>query len=71
MEYFGPLCSLKNLVSKHDVYLTLRYSVTHWSSLTCNKTEVLNVSGHVAACELVRRVYTDPSQHTCCQRQID
>ncbi|KAG9146756.1 hypothetical protein Leryth_005078 [Lithospermum erythrorhizon] len=24
------------------------FSVMHWSSLTCNKSEVLNVSGHVA-----------------------
>ncbi|XP_058219036.1 uncharacterized WD repeat-containing protein C2A9.03-like [Rhododendron vialii] len=42
---------LRNLVwatSKHDVYLMSHFSVTHWSALTCNKTEVLNVSGHVA-----------------------
>ncbi|KAG5555627.1 hypothetical protein RHGRI_006318 [Rhododendron griersonianum] len=37
--------------SKHDVYLMSQFSVTHWSALTCNKTEVLNVSGHVAPCE--------------------
>ncbi|KAF7113062.1 hypothetical protein RHSIM_RhsimUnG0164800 [Rhododendron simsii] len=45
---------LRNLVwatSKHDVYLMSRFSITHWSALTCNKTEVLNVSGHVAPCE--------------------
>ncbi|KAF8391719.1 hypothetical protein HHK36_024028 [Tetracentron sinense] len=45
---------LRNLVwatSKHDVYLMSHFSIIHWSSLTCNKTEVLNVSGHVAPCE--------------------
>ncbi|KAG5555632.1 hypothetical protein RHGRI_006323 [Rhododendron griersonianum] len=49
-----PHFQLRNLVwatSKHDVYLMSRVSVTHWSALTCNKTEVLNVSGHVAPCE--------------------
>ncbi|XAR56849.1 hypothetical protein NMG60_11037470 [Bertholletia excelsa] len=42
---------LRNLVwatSKHDVYLMSHFSVIHWSSLSCNKSEVLNVSGHVA-----------------------
>ncbi|KAK4343947.1 hypothetical protein RND71_037041 [Anisodus tanguticus] len=42
---------LRNLVwatSKHDVYLMSHFSVLHWSSLTCAKNEVLNVSGHVA-----------------------
>lgn len=45
---------LRNLVwatSKHDVYLMSHFSVIHWSSLTLNKSEVLNVSGHVAPCE--------------------
>lgn len=45
---------LRNLVwatSKHDVYLMSHYSVIHWSALTCLKTEVLDVSGHVAPCE--------------------
>ncbi|KAL8462044.1 hypothetical protein ACS0TY_033212 [Phlomoides rotata] len=45
---------LRNLVwatSKHDVYLMSHFSVLHWSSLTCIKSEVLNVSGHVAPCE--------------------
>ncbi|XP_034678944.1 uncharacterized WD repeat-containing protein C2A9.03-like isoform X3 [Vitis riparia] len=45
---------LRNLVwatSKHDVYLMSHFSVIHWSSLTCNMSEVLNVSGHVAPCE--------------------
>lgn len=45
---------LRNLIwatSKHDVYLMSHYSVMHWSSLTCSKSEVLNVSGHVAPCE--------------------
>ncbi|KAJ8747331.1 hypothetical protein K2173_013135 [Erythroxylum novogranatense] len=42
---------LRNLVwstSKHDVYLMSHFSIVHWSSLSCKKTEVLNVSGHVA-----------------------
>ncbi|CAI9755051.1 unnamed protein product [Fraxinus pennsylvanica] len=42
---------LRNLVwptSKHDVYFMSQSSVMHWSSLTCKKSEVLNVSGHVA-----------------------
>ncbi|CAJ2638615.1 putative WD-repeat-like protein [Trifolium pratense] len=45
---------LRNLVwatSKHDVYLMSQFSVTHWSSLTCTRSEVLNVSGHVAPSE--------------------
>lgn len=46
---------LRNLVwatSKHDVYLMSNFSVVHWSSLTCTKFEVLNVSGHVAPSEV-------------------
>ncbi|KAL2473572.1 Transducin/WD40 repeat-like superfamily protein [Forsythia ovata] len=42
---------LRNLIwstSKHDVYLMSHYVIMHWSSLTSKKTEVLNVSGHVA-----------------------
>ncbi|XP_058207680.1 uncharacterized WD repeat-containing protein C2A9.03-like isoform X3 [Rhododendron vialii] len=49
-----PHLQIRNMVwatSKHDVYLMSHFSVTHWSALTCNKTEVLNVSGHVAPCE--------------------
>ncbi|KAL5737223.1 hypothetical protein ACOSP7_029984 [Xanthoceras sorbifolium] len=45
---------LRNLVwatSKHDVYLMSHYSVVHWSSLTCSRSQVLNVSGHVAPTE--------------------
>ncbi|KAK9138960.1 hypothetical protein Sjap_009554 [Stephania japonica] len=45
---------LRNLVwatSKHDVYLMSNYSVIHWSSLSCNLSEVLNFSGHVAPTE--------------------
>ncbi|XP_042486212.1 uncharacterized WD repeat-containing protein C2A9.03-like [Macadamia integrifolia] len=45
---------LRNLVwatSKHDVYLMSNYSVIHWSSLSCNSSEVLNFSGHVAPTE--------------------
>lgn len=46
---------LRNLVwstTKHDVYLMSHFSIVHWSSLSCKKTEVLNVSGHVAPCEV-------------------
>lgn len=46
---------LRNLVwstSKHDVYLMSDFSVIHWSSLSSKKTEVLNVFGHVAPCEV-------------------
>ncbi|GMN36722.1 hypothetical protein TIFTF001_006233 [Ficus carica] len=42
---------LRNLVwstSKHDVYLMSHLSVIHWSSLSGKKTEVLDVSGHIA-----------------------
>nr|XP_043640155.1 uncharacterized WD repeat-containing protein C2A9.03-like [Erigeron canadensis]XP_043640156.1 uncharacterized WD repeat-containing protein C2A9.03-like [Erigeron canadensis] len=45
---------LRNLVwatSKHDVYFMSHYSVIHMSSLASKKTDVLNVSGHVAPCE--------------------
>ncbi|XP_038685019.1 uncharacterized WD repeat-containing protein C2A9.03-like [Tripterygium wilfordii] len=45
---------LRNLVwatSKHDVYLMSHFTVVHWSSLTCTRSEVLNVSGHVAPTE--------------------
>ncbi|XP_022855191.1 uncharacterized WD repeat-containing protein C2A9.03-like [Olea europaea var. sylvestris] len=45
---------LRNLVwaaTKHDVYLVSRFSVLHWSSLTCTKSEVFNASGHIAPSE--------------------
>ncbi|MCL7042577.1 hypothetical protein MKW94_024505 [Papaver nudicaule] len=45
---------LRNLVwatSKHDVYLMSNYAVVHWSPLSCNSTEVVNFSGHVAPTE--------------------
>lgn len=53
--YMEFLLQLRNLVwatSKHDVYLMSHFSVLHWSSLTSTKSEVLNVSGHVAPCEV-------------------
>lgn len=53
--YMNFLLQLRNLVwatSKHDVYLLSHFSVMHWSSLSCTKSEVLNVSGHVAPCEV-------------------
>ncbi|CAN6559147.1 unnamed protein product [Malus baccata var. baccata] len=48
------VCWLRNLVwatSKHDIYLMSHFSVVHWSSLSCTKSEVLNVSGHVTPSE--------------------
>ncbi|XP_021774025.1 uncharacterized WD repeat-containing protein C2A9.03-like isoform X1 [Chenopodium quinoa] len=45
---------LRNLVwatSKHDVYLMSNSCIVHWSSLARCKSEVLNVSGHVAPTE--------------------
>ncbi|GMN53689.1 hypothetical protein TIFTF001_022823 [Ficus carica] len=45
---------LRNLVwatSKHDVYFTSRFSIIHWSSLTSSRSEVLNISRHVAPSE--------------------
>ncbi|KAF5178191.1 Transducin/WD40 repeat-like superfamily protein [Thalictrum thalictroides] len=45
---------LRNLVwatSKHDAYLMSHYSAMHWSSLSCNLTEVINFQGHVAPSE--------------------
>lgn len=46
---------LRNLVwatSKHDAYLLSHYSLIHWSALTCNKSEVLDLSGHVTPSEV-------------------
>ncbi|KAK8940845.1 hypothetical protein KSP39_PZI010403 [Platanthera zijinensis] len=45
---------LRNLLwstSKHDVYLMSHSSVIHWSALTREKNEIMNVAGHVAPCE--------------------
>lgn len=45
---------LRNLVwatSKHNVYLMSHYTIIHWSVLSCQKSEVLNVLGHVAPSE--------------------
>ncbi|KAJ4753174.1 Transducin/WD40 repeat-like superfamily protein [Rhynchospora pubera] len=42
---------LRNLVwatSKHDVYLMSHFSVLHWSALTGQPKELVNVQGHVA-----------------------
>ena len=55
LDFFYLLLQLRNLVwatSKHDVYLMSHFSVIHWSSLACSKSEVLDVSGHVAPCEV-------------------
>ncbi|KAJ4799512.1 Transducin/WD40 repeat-like superfamily protein [Rhynchospora pubera] len=45
---------LRNLVwatSKHDVYLMSHHSVLHWSALTSEKKELIDVQGHVAPSE--------------------
>ncbi|XP_044959734.1 uncharacterized WD repeat-containing protein C2A9.03-like [Hordeum vulgare subsp. vulgare] len=45
---------LRNLVwatTRHDVYLTSYMSVLHWSPLTSEKHEVIDLQGHVAPCE--------------------
>lgn len=50
-EYYIIFLQLRNLVwatSKHDVYLMSHYSLVHWSAVTRNKYEVLNLAGHVA-----------------------
>ncbi|KAJ3694705.1 hypothetical protein LUZ60_000082 [Juncus effusus] len=42
---------LRNLVwatSKHDVYLMSHYNVLHWSALTGQTNNLINVQGHVA-----------------------
>ncbi|CAK9233319.1 unnamed protein product [Sphagnum jensenii] len=46
---------LRNLVwatSKHDVYLMDNFSVMHWSSMSHEATEVLNLAGPVTASEI-------------------
>lgn len=58
------IMQLRNLVwatSKHDVYLMSQFSVTHWSSLTSTRSEVLNVSGHVAPSEVNNVTYSNNS----------
>ncbi|TVU05348.1 hypothetical protein EJB05_48506, partial [Eragrostis curvula] len=50
---------LRNLVwatTKHDVYLIGNYSALHWSSLTLEKREVIDLLGHVALSEFLDRV---------------
>ncbi|XP_062192929.1 uncharacterized WD repeat-containing protein C2A9.03-like isoform X2 [Phragmites australis] len=45
---------LRNLVwatTRHDVYLMSYYSVLHWSALSCEKQEVIDLHGRVAPCE--------------------
>ncbi|XP_039117477.1 uncharacterized WD repeat-containing protein C2A9.03-like [Dioscorea cayenensis subsp. rotundata] len=45
---------LRNLVwatTKHDVYLMSHFSVLHWSAITSEKCEIMNLSGHVAPSE--------------------
>ncbi|CAH1450962.1 unnamed protein product [Lactuca virosa] len=49
---------LRNLVwatTKHDVYYMSHFSVLRWSSLTCKKSSVLNLAGHVAPREYLDR----------------
>ncbi|CAN1302618.1 Uncharacterized WD repeat-containing protein C2A9.03 [Linum perenne] len=57
---------LRNLVwstSKHDVYLVSHYSIVHWSSLLGKKTEVLNVSGHIAPQEIFSGLSSSVQKH--------
>ncbi|KAJ6832335.1 putative WD repeat-containing protein-like [Iris pallida] len=45
---------LRNLVwatSKHDVYVMSHFSLLHWSALTREKCEIMNMEGHIAPCE--------------------
>ncbi|KAG6469243.1 hypothetical protein ZIOFF_073949 [Zingiber officinale] len=49
-----PLRNLVWATSKHDVYLMSHYSVLHWSALNGEKYEVINVSGHIAPCEVYK-----------------
>ncbi|KAH9620237.1 hypothetical protein KSS87_019019 [Heliosperma pusillum] len=57
LPYSSASCTvalLRNLVwatSKHDVYLISNSCIIHWSALSRSKSEVLNVSGHVAPTE--------------------
>ncbi|KAG6384039.1 hypothetical protein SASPL_156167 [Salvia splendens] len=67
---------LRNLVwstSKHDVYLMSHYSIIHWSSLSSKKTEVLNVSGHVAPSEgeLICKYLDRPGVSFCTRTTYD
>jgi len=46
---------LRNLVwatSKHDVYLLSKFSVIHWSTVSCKETEFLNVEGSIVPSEV-------------------
>ena len=38
--------------TRHDVYLMSYYSVLHWSALTREKQEIIDLQGHVAPCEV-------------------
>ena len=62
---------LRNLVwstSKHDVYLMSHFSIVHWSSLSSKRTEVLDVSGHVAPCEVhLSHDFFLCLMHGCCE----
>ncbi|KAK6785720.1 hypothetical protein RDI58_019175 [Solanum bulbocastanum] len=58
---------LRNMISatsKHDVYLLSHFSLMHWSSLTCVKTEILDLSGHVAPYEKHPESQSEGFTHT-------
>ncbi|AAF79507.1 F20N2.10 [Arabidopsis thaliana] len=51
-ESSGKLRNLVWATSKHDVYLMSQYLVSHYSTLTSGKHDVLNVQGHVSPSEV-------------------
>jgi len=58
---------LRNLVwatTKHDVYLMSYYSVLHWSALTREKQEIIDLQGHVAPCEKHHGNFSEGFYHT-------
>lgn len=58
MALYGSCLQLRNLVwatSKHDVYLISNDSLMHWSSISCNLSEVLNFSGRIVPTEVIEK----------------
>ncbi|RLM61946.1 hypothetical protein C2845_PM14G17950 [Panicum miliaceum] len=58
---------LRNLVwatTRHDVYLMSYYSVLHWSALTREKQEIIDLQGHVAPCEKHHGNFSEGFYHT-------
>ena len=59
MVFFVQLRNLVWATSKHDVYLMSNYSVMHWSSLSCNLSDILNFSRHIAPNEVFEIFYVN------------